>query len=83
MKGDESTLTLKEYLHKHGIPITPFAVRCGLSFHKVYNILRGGTPTLKTSVIIERYTKGVVTCEKLLPEKLLREIEEEKNDHYS
>ena len=78
MENIKTSLTFEEYREKYRTPIAVIAVRCGLTFHQVYNILRGGCPTLKTSIAIERYTKGEVTCEKLLPPKMLNEIEENK-----
>tara|TARA_R110002126_G_scaffold200505_1_gene348101 strand:- start:1216 stop:1458 length:243 start_codon:yes stop_codon:yes gene_type:complete len=75
MKKSKDPISLKEYRDKYGIPLTTLAHRCGISFHKMYNIVRGGCPTLKTAVSIEKYTEGEVTCEKLLPEEMLEEIE--------
>lgn len=68
-------ISLSEYRDKYRTPITVIAYRCGLTFHQVYNILRGGCPTLKTAIAIEQYTKGEVTCESLLPPNMMNEIE--------
>ena len=75
MKKDKTGLTLIEYRDKYRTPITVVAARCGLTFHQIYNILRGGCPTLKTAISIEKYTKGEITCESLLPEKMANEID--------
>ena len=72
----QEPMTFHEYLELYRTPVPVIAARCGLSFHQLYNIGRGGCPTLKTAIAIERYTEGLVTCEKLLPEKLLKEIED-------
>jgi hypothetical protein len=76
-------LTLKEYREKYRTPVTVIAYRCGLTFHQVYNILRGGCPTLLTAIIIEQYTDGEVTCESLLPPEMMQEIEKRKEEHES
>lgn len=75
MKKNKGKLTLMEYRDKYRTPITVIAFRCGLTFHQVYNILRGGCPTLKTALCIQKYTKSEVDCESLLPEKLAQEME--------
>ena len=70
--------TFKEYRELYRTPLVVIAARCGLSFNQVYNLVReeAGSPTLKTAIAIERYTNGEVTCEKLLPPKMLKEIED-------
>lgn len=76
MKENIKGITLMDYREKYRTPITVIAFRCGLTFHQVYNILRGGCPTLKTALAIEEYTKGEVTCASLLPKEQWDEIEE-------
>lgn len=73
MENTKKGIRLKEYVDKYGTPVTTLAHRCGLSFPQVYNILRGGTPTLRTALAIEKYTNGEVTCASLLPEEKNKE----------
>lgn len=70
-------MRLKEYLDETGIPVAKLAYRCGLPFHKVYVILRGSSPTLKTAVAIYLYTKGQVMPEDLMPEDILNDLKQE------
>jgi DNA-binding transcriptional regulator YdaS (Cro superfamily) len=72
----KNPLTFKEYLELYRTPIPVIAARCGLTFSQLYNLTRGGCPTLKTAIAIERYTEGLVTCKTLLPPKMLKEIED-------
>ena len=75
-------LTFKEYHEKHRTPLTVIAARTGLSSYQVYRLMRRDSTSVKVAVTIEKYTKGEVSCEKMLPEKMLKEIEEAKNKEY-
>ena len=69
-------MELKEFLRKKGMPVTEFAKRCGLTSYRVYHILQGGSPTVKTAVLIEKFTGGQVPCFKTLPVLVQNEISE-------
>jgi len=70
-------MKLKDFIDQSGIPITKFAYRCDLSFHKVYSILQGGSPTLRTAIAIKIYTQGKVTPEDLIPDDILENMKKE------
>ena len=80
MKKKKNSITFHEYYEKYRTPFTVFAANCGVSFHQIYHIYRGGVPTLKTAVAIQNFTEGEVTCEKLLP---VKKVEDVKNDKKS
>jgi len=64
-------LTFREFYEKYRIPLTKVAEECNLNYHKVYRLLElKHMPTLRTAVLIEKYTKGEVTCEMLLPKSV-------------
>ena len=70
MKKKKKPLTFHEYYEKYRTPFTVLAANCGVSFHQIYHIYRGGTPTLNTAIAIQEFTEGEVTCKSLLPKKL-------------
>ncbi len=78
MKNSEKPINLHEYLEKYRTPMTVIAYRSGLTFHQVYNIFRGGCPTLKTAISLEKFSDGEMSCESLLPEKMRKDIETNK-----
>ena len=72
-------MKLVEFIEETGIPIARLADRCGLSFHQVYHIInRGGQPTLKTAIAIQKYTQGKVMPEDLLAESVTAEVNSEE-----
>lgn len=54
-------MKLTEYLEQSGISITKMAAMCNSSFHQLYNLKRGGNPSIKLACAIEHFTKGKVT----------------------
>ena len=79
MEKNKNPLTFLEYYEKYRTPHTLFAANCGVSFYNIYNLYRGGCPSLKTAIAIEKYTEGELTCFSLLPKERHQEIEEAKN----
>jgi len=71
-------MRLDEFIQETGIPVARMADRCNLTFHQLYHVLKGGTPTLKTAIMIREYTKGRVQPEDLLPLEELQKISEQK-----
>lgn len=82
MKKKNESLSFLEYRDKYRTPIAVIAARCGLTFHQVYHLFRGGCPTLKTAVTIEKYTDGEVTCEKLLPLEMYEDMKKKLEDKH-
>jgi DNA-binding XRE family transcriptional regulator len=74
-------LTFKQYRHKYRTPLTVLAARAGVSFHQLYHIERGGCPSLKTAVALEKYTEGEISCSTLLPKDQHNEIEKKKKQY--
>lgn len=74
----ESPLTFKQYIAKYRTPISLISGRCGVSYGKIKNIIRGHCPSLKTALLLEAYTKKEVTCKTLLPAEMLKDVEENK-----
>ena len=77
----EKPLTLIQYKERYGTSFRTIAKRAGLSFSQVYNIKRGVSPTLRTAMSIEKYTRGEVTCQSLLPPEVQKEINLLKDCH--
>ena len=62
-------MKLKEYLNKYQITAVDFAAKMGISYPKICNALKGRSPTLRTAVLIDIFTKGEVRPIDLLSEK--------------
>ncbi len=61
-------MKLKEYLEESGITAAKLAKRLDVPPNLIYNILDGREPKVGLAVKIQKYTKGQVTCEDLVPE---------------
>lgn len=62
-------MTLNEYLNKHGLTQSEFAVALGVTQGAVWHWLSGRKPVSAESCIaIERLTAGEVRCEDLRPD---------------
>ncbi len=77
----KKSLTLEEYRQKYRTPLTVIAARSGISFNQIYHIVRGGCPKLKAAIALQKYTNGEITCEKLLPIEILKEIEKNQYEN--
>lgn len=77
-KKKSEPLNFFEYYEKYRTPFNVLAKNCGVTFNQIYNIYRGGCPTLVTALALEAYTNGEVTCESLLPERYFKKIEKIK-----
>jgi len=66
-------MKLTEFLEQSGISITAMAAQCNSSFHQLYNLKRGGNPSVKLACAIEHFTQGKVT-----PWDFLSEVDKEK-----
>jgi len=63
-------MKISEYLEKENMNITQFAIKCHMSFHKMYRITRGMmNPTLETAYIINKMSNGEVSYYEMLPDK--------------
>jgi len=75
-------MKLREFLFKNEISIVQFACDCGLSFHKVYHIKTGHTPTLATACVVERKTGGAVRFRDMLSDKDAEKIYGEDDEKH-
>jgi hypothetical protein len=55
-------MRLSEYLESNNLSCTRLAADIGISFHQIYNLTRGGRPSVFLSCKIESYTGGKVTA---------------------
>lgn len=51
---------IKIYLEESELSITRLAKKLGITFNQMYYLLRGGRPTIKTALTIEKFTEGKV-----------------------
>ncbi len=77
-KDEKPPLTFRQYREKYRTPIQLMADRCGVSYGKINNLLKGHCPTLKTALLVEAYTRKEVTCKTLLPTEMLKDVEANK-----
>ena len=77
-QGDLSKEIIVDYrVTAEKIEISLIAYECGISYHQVYRLLARGNPTLKTAVLIEKYTEGAVPCEMMLGEDVLNDVDQQ------
>lgn len=59
-------MRLREYLDKHGTPVTVLARRCNICISTMHKILAGVEPGLRTALAIQDATEGAVTLRDLI-----------------
>jgi hypothetical protein len=73
-KQKEVNMKLKKYLEERGMSWAFMARSIGVTVNKVYFLMRGGMPTLKTALLIEEFTHGEIKPCDLISEEKLSEI---------
>lgn len=67
-------MNLKEYLEKNEESMAMFSERSGITFHKLYHIIKGRRPTLETAVVLNLITDGDIEPFDILPKEAQKRV---------